>query len=124
MCLKGVDAVIGAGPHMVQPFELVYTKDGRVLDGKQWQAREHLIAYSLGNFVSRQRGPFKYGMALTINLARNNDGIYLQDVHPQFVKSFAVADELVVEGKLRSLETYRLRPVEPREYLDYIGSEP
>jgi poly-gamma-glutamate synthesis protein (capsule biosynthesis protein) len=123
MFLRGADAVIGAGPHMVQPFEVVYTKGGRVLDGKQRGAREHLIAYSLGNFVGHHRGPLKYGMALAINLARNKDGIYLQDVRPQFLESAAATDELVVEGKVRSLDTYRLRRVELREFLDYIESE-
>ena len=40
----GADLVIGNHPHVVQPYEMYKTKDGR----------EGLIAYALGNFISFQ----------------------------------------------------------------------
>ena len=40
----GAAAIVGNHPHVLQPWELVTTKDGR----------EVLVAYSLGNFVSHQ----------------------------------------------------------------------
>lgn len=40
----GAAAIVGNHPHVLQPWELITTKDGR----------EVLVAYSLGNFVSHQ----------------------------------------------------------------------
>lgn len=42
----GATAILGAHPHVLQPWEKVVTRDGR----------EALIVYSLGNFVSNQPG--------------------------------------------------------------------
>jgi hypothetical protein len=41
----GAAAVLGAHPHVLQPWEKVMTKDGR----------EGLVVYSMGNFISNQR---------------------------------------------------------------------
>ncbi len=49
---RGVDHVIGGHPHVIQPIELRYDS----LSQKQ-----HLVAYSLGNFVSDQSSLPKYG---------------------------------------------------------------
>ena len=49
---KGVDHVIGGHPHVIQPVEL--RTDSLTGD-------KHLVAYSLGNFVSDQAGFPKYG---------------------------------------------------------------
>lgn len=43
----GADAVLGAHPHVLQPWEKHVTRDGR----------EGLIVYSLGNFISNQQRP-------------------------------------------------------------------
>ena len=53
---KGVDHVIGGHPHVVQPFEARTIGDER-----------HLVAYSLGNYVSNQSKPNTDGGAM-INL--------------------------------------------------------
>ena len=42
----GATAILGAHPHVLQPWEKVVTRDGR----------EALIVYSLGNFISNQPG--------------------------------------------------------------------
>lgn len=44
---NGVDHVIGGHPYVVQPFEVITTAD----------THKHLVAYSLGNFVSNQNKP-------------------------------------------------------------------
>lgn len=52
----GADAVIGSHPHVLQPFE--YHINGDSLQ------RNHLVVYSLGNFVSNQRDRYKDGGAM------------------------------------------------------------
>jgi poly-gamma-glutamate synthesis protein (capsule biosynthesis protein) len=61
----GATAVIGAHPHVVQPWEKVTTPDGR----------EGLIVYSLGNFISAQIGtPRRSALIALLELARAEDG--------------------------------------------------
>ena len=61
----GATAVIGAHPHVLQPWEKHTTADGR----------EGLIAYSLGNFVSSQlRTEQRAGLIVLLELARGEDG--------------------------------------------------
>lgn len=45
---RGVDVILGAHPHMVQPI-------GHVFDFDSWRVNDKYVAYSLGNFVSAQR---------------------------------------------------------------------
>lgn len=51
---KGVDIIIGAHPHVVQPFHLKETDEGQ----------QQLTVYSLGNFVSNQRKSYTDGGAM------------------------------------------------------------
>jgi poly-gamma-glutamate synthesis protein (capsule biosynthesis protein) len=61
----GATAVIGAHPHVVQPWEKVTTADGR----------EGVIFYSLGNFISAQVGtPRRSALIALLELARAGDG--------------------------------------------------
>ncbi|MDR1339547.1 MAG: CapA family protein [Prevotellaceae bacterium] len=53
--LNGVNLVIGAHPHVIQPMEKRYSVDGRC---------DKLVAYSLGNFVSNQPFPNTDGGAI------------------------------------------------------------
>lgn len=58
----GVDHVIGGHPHVIQPIEL--RQDS--LQGEQ-----HLVAYSLGNFISDQSSLPKYGgMMLRLEISK------------------------------------------------------
>jgi hypothetical protein len=79
MCEAGVDAVLAAGPHTIQPVELMQ------LDAVP--RRECLVAYSLGNFVGAVQGLGTYGLALEITLARGEKGIYVQNYVPQIVRT-------------------------------------
>ncbi|MEZ5775318.1 MAG: CapA family protein [Hyphomicrobiaceae bacterium] len=61
----GATAVIGAHPHVLQPWEKVVARDGR----------EGLVIYSLGNFVSNQRKlPQRTGAIALIELTKPATG--------------------------------------------------
>jgi poly-gamma-glutamate synthesis protein (capsule biosynthesis protein) len=87
LCRAGADAIIGAGPHVIQPFELVDVDGNAVTGGHQAGRHECFIAYSLGNFISRPAAGLKsYGMALEMTIAEDRTGFYLQNVRPHIVK--------------------------------------
>lgn len=85
LCNIGADAIIGAGPHIIQPFEVVKV-DSHKSNQKDKSNRECLIAYSLGDFISEHRGIRQYGMALELTIAKDQEDIYLQSVHPHIVR--------------------------------------
>lgn len=65
----GADLILGAHPHVVQPYEwkTVTLADGQVHKG--------LIAYSLGNFISSQRWDYKdVGAILKLTLHKGENG--------------------------------------------------
>ena len=64
----GVDAIIGAHPHVVQPFE--YRTVTRA-DGSEYTG---LVAYSLGNFLANMSGECSYGMLLQLTVERDGQG--------------------------------------------------
>ena len=68
----GVDLIIGAHPHVVEPFEQITVKrDGVPYTG--------LVAYSVGNFLANMSGNSQYGMFLQITLKRNEEGAVVLD---------------------------------------------
>ncbi|MBB3110424.1 poly-gamma-glutamate synthesis protein (capsule biosynthesis protein) [Paenibacillus phyllosphaerae] len=63
----GADIIAGSHPHVVQPYELV---DVQEQDGA---TRRGLIIYSMGNFISNQRGETKdYGVIMKVALQKNS----------------------------------------------------
>ena len=121
LCRSGADIIIGAGSHIVQPFEKVYTKSGEILTEYETNAKEHFIAYSLGNFVSHQRGVSKYGMVLEIILTKEErEGVYIHNINPHFVKSVIKNDNIELKNRTRSINTYQLHSVAFNEFIDYI----
>lgn len=75
MLENGVDAIIGAHPHVVQPIEYmqVEREDGPYTG---------LVAYSMGNFISNMSRTTanSYGLFLQITVERAQDGgVYLSD---------------------------------------------
>ena len=65
----GADIILGSHPHVLQPYERirVETKDG--------QSRDALIMYSLGNFISNQRGDYKdIGCMFRITIEKDASG--------------------------------------------------
>lgn len=79
---SGADIVIGGHPHHVQPYE-VFRYAG--------QRQAHLVAYSLGNFVSAQRERYTDGgMVLYFTLSKKQDAtgkpvVDISDVHHRLV---------------------------------------
>ena len=64
MAKAGATAIIGAHPHVIQPWQILTTDDGR----------EVLVNYSLGNFVTRAEKASKNwrnAMLLIINLSKD-----------------------------------------------------
>lgn len=65
----GADLILGAHPHVVQPYEW---KSVKLEDG---QEHTGLIAYSLGNFISAQRWDYKdVGAILKLTLHKGESG--------------------------------------------------
>ncbi|MFM8990681.1 MAG: CapA family protein [Alphaproteobacteria bacterium] len=63
--LAGATLVVGAHPHVLQPWERIVAPDGR----------EGLVLYSLGNFISAQFGTPRRSAAIAlVELARGADG--------------------------------------------------
>ncbi|RKY19926.1 MAG: hypothetical protein DRQ55_09325 [Planctomycetota bacterium] len=120
LCLQGADLIIGAGPHVIQPMERLYSREGQMLEAHEAGAREHFVAYSLGNFISHQRGMAQYGMVLELDIAKAAEGILVQNVVPHVVKSVAQKEELVSGGAVRSHDTYHLQEVPLEEFVDYV----
>ncbi len=61
----GADIIIGSHPHVIQPMKYIPATDS---------SREHLIVYSLGNFVSNQRTQPRDGGAMFTLQLRKKDG--------------------------------------------------
>lgn len=72
----GVDAIIGHHPHVIQPVEWLYGKDGN----------KTLCVYSLGNFVAEQDHDYSMvGGVVELNIvSMNNSKPYIEDAifHP------------------------------------------
>lgn len=62
----GADIIAGSHPHVLQPYELVETVDDN------GNAKQAVIIYSMGNFISNQRGNSKdYGAIFKVNIRKN-----------------------------------------------------
>ncbi|MBQ8821841.1 MAG: CapA family protein [Lachnospiraceae bacterium] len=70
MTAAGADIIIGTHPHVVQPIEWIEAENGN----------KSLCYYSLGNYVSTQKGPFSMleGMAW-ISIHVTEDGHYISE---------------------------------------------
>ncbi|CCG47292.1 homolog to PGA biosynthesis protein CapA [Halobacillus halophilus DSM 2266] len=79
---RGVTAVIGHHPHVLQPLEWVEGKDGHKM----------LTAYSLGNFFSGQESFEKrVGGILTFNLKMDNSDDNVEVVKPRFKVTYVTS---------------------------------
>jgi poly-gamma-glutamate synthesis protein (capsule biosynthesis protein) len=70
----GVDAIVAAHPHVVQPIEQVtVSRDGMPITG--------VVAYSLGNFLSAQRDRYRdSGIVLYLDLVKDPAGVRVDGV--------------------------------------------
>lgn len=97
----GADIIAGSHPHVVQPYEVVETTD------EKGAPKTGLIIYSMGNFISNQRGDTKdYGVIFKVNIRKNmTDGtISLTEIEsiPTWVHRY----------KPDSAFRYRILPIE------------
>jgi poly-gamma-glutamate synthesis protein (capsule biosynthesis protein) len=61
----GVDIILGSHTHVLQPAETLITGSGD-------REREHLVIYSMGNFISAQKPPYRdSGVIWTVTLEKN-----------------------------------------------------
>jgi poly-gamma-glutamate synthesis protein (capsule biosynthesis protein) len=120
LALHGVDALIGSHPHFIQPHELIYTRDGVVVPRSTPDAREHYVAYSLGNFASHQGGGSKFGEVLELELARVDHRTFLRGVTSHVVKTVPRAEEIVQDGHSRLNISYHLEMSSKEEFRTYI----
>jgi poly-gamma-glutamate capsule biosynthesis protein CapA/YwtB (metallophosphatase superfamily) len=123
MCDGGVDAIIGAGPHTIQPVEMLQRQDG--------SGGECLVAYSLGNLIGGVLGLANYGLTLEITLARGDAGVLVQNYQPHL--TLAVAEPqgnpdrpVVIDLKLRPLAEFvdQLQPRQDQISANSLGSSP
>jgi poly-gamma-glutamate capsule biosynthesis protein CapA/YwtB (metallophosphatase superfamily) len=83
---KGADIVVGGHPHHAQPYELFHY---------QGETRPHLVAYSLGNFVSAQRQPYTDGgmvLYFTVSKKPGEPALQISDVHHKLVYVYISQD--------------------------------
>lgn len=67
---QGVDLVIGAHPHVIEPVQWIKTKPDHNM----------LVYYSLGNFISYQReAPRMLGGMAKITITKDSEGTYISD---------------------------------------------
>ncbi len=98
---SGADIVLGGHPHRIQPYELLQ---------RPGQERKHLVAYSVGNFVSAQRDRYSDGgMVLYFTLVKKQDAaghttIDITDVHHKLVWVYIAHDG--------SRKEFRILPIE------------
>lgn len=126
LCLAGADAVIGAGPHVLQPIELIDLSGEADRAAPERPYDECLVAYSLGNFISGMSPPTRTSMILELRIAQDRRGTYLRSYAP-----FMIRSELRPEpgtggeaGKPAEVEIRRCIPDEPLtpEALTVIGN--
>lgn len=114
LCLAGADIVLGAGPHVIQPVEWLHSRDGVLLDAPAPGARRHLVAYSLGNFISHQRGLAQFGLVLELVLEPGAAGPEVTWAIPHVVRNVVQREEWAEGGRVGNHDSFRLLPA-PRE---------
>src|SRR5690606_21204261 len=97
----GADIIAGSHPHVLQPYELVTTVD------ELGAERQGLIIYSMGNFISNQRGDSKdYGAIFRVELRKHYDTGAIE------IKDVTVTPTWVHRYKPDQYYRYRVLPVE------------
>ncbi|MFD0713615.1 CapA family protein [Paenibacillus sp. GCM10027626] len=97
----GADIVAGSHPHVVQPFEIceVTAADGTT--------RRGVIIYSMGNFISNQRGDLKdYGVIFKVAIEKNHTA------GRTTIGSVTAIPTWVHRYKLHGLYRYSILPLE------------
>lgn len=97
----GADIIAGSHPHVLQPYEMVTAVDDQGVE------RQGLIIYSMGNFISNQRGDSKdYGAIFRVDLRKHYDTGSIE------IKEVTVTPTWVHRYKPDDNYRYRILPVE------------
>ena len=71
---RGVDVILGAHPHVVQPI-------AHVFDFESWRVNDKYVAYSLGNFVSAQRLQYQdSGLIAYVHIEKKGQRAYVTGI--------------------------------------------
>lgn len=95
----GADLILGSHPHVLQPYERI-----RIIqpDGSQ---REAVIMYSLGNFISNQRGEQKdVGCIFQVTFQKDQHG------HTEIIDTLPIPTWVDRSGK-SGAQTYEIIPI-------------
>ncbi|HIW32867.1 MAG TPA: CapA family protein [Candidatus Paenibacillus intestinavium] len=96
----GADIIAGSHPHVLQPYEMLSTFDE---DGNE---RQGLIIYSMGNFISNQRGESKdYGVIYKVNIRKHYESGAIELTNVEATPTW------VHRYKPDSYNRYRILPV-------------
>ncbi|WP_027084862.1 CapA family protein [Cohnella panacarvi] len=122
---SGADIVLGSHPHVVQPLERVSIPASESVSGI---ARNGVVIYSLGNFISNQTGDWKdVGLILKVNIAKTElaDGTSVIElkqvetiptwVHIESIRKQRYYTIIPLEQALHSRNNPKL---EPQDYAD------
>jgi len=97
----GADIIAGSHPHVLQPYEVVSLQDEEGVE------RQGLIIYSMGNFISNQRGDSKdYGAIFRVDLRKHYETGRIE------IKDVTVTPTWVHRYKPDDNYRYRVLPVE------------
>jgi len=97
----GADIIAGSHPHVLQPYEVVSLQDEEGVE------RQGLIIYSMGNFISNQRGDSKdYGAIFRVDLRKHYETGRIE------IKDVTVTPTWVHRYKPDDNYRYRILPVE------------
>lgn len=99
LCELGIDVIIGAHPHVLQPADVITSED---------TGKKTLCFYSLGNFISNQRieymnlktGHTEDGIMVKINLRKYRDGkvvLHSAEYIPTWVNLYYEGEKRVYE---------------------------
>ena len=96
LCNMGVDVIVGAHPHVIQPIDLLYSEDSQ---------NTTVCLYSMGNAISNQRieemtglctsGHTEDGLFFNYTFSKDSDGVYLSgvDIIPTWVNRYGNAGD-------------------------------
>lgn len=109
LCIGGADIIVGSGPHCLQPFEKIVTKDGEIVyDSTIKGAREHLVIYSLGNLITYN----KCGLILYVKVVKTPKETSLKALEYLPITSFKTTETLANRGHTNPIDSLRVYGVE------------
>ena len=109
LCRSGADIIVGSGPHCLQPIEKIITKDEEIVyDASINGAREHLVIYSLGDFITYNQ----CGMILYVEVAKTSKETLLKAWEYLPIISFKTRQPLTGSKDNDSIDSLRVYAIE------------